>query len=84
MPACRSPIRAEDAARRNKAHVPEAIRFRTKPQIALAQIRAGVRGARCRADVCDSDSIISPDAAKKASPDAAKKGFTRLPCSSIA
>jgi SRSO17 transposase len=30
---------AEDAARRNEAHVPEAIRFRTKPQIALAQIK---------------------------------------------
>jgi SRSO17 transposase len=39
---------AEDAARRKKAHVPKAIRFKTKPQIALAQIRtalaAGVAG----------------------------------------
>src|SRR6202049_1491760 len=33
---------AEDAARRNQAHVPEAIRFRTKPQIALAQISAAL------------------------------------------
>ena len=33
---------ADDAARRNKAHVPEAIRFKTKPQIALAQIRAAL------------------------------------------
>ena len=33
---------AEDAARREKAHVPEAIRFRTKPQIALTQIRAAL------------------------------------------
>jgi SRSO17 transposase len=33
---------AEDAARRKKAHVPEAIRFRTKPQIALAQISAAL------------------------------------------
>src|ERR1700756_1358645 len=33
---------AEDAARRTKAHVPEAIRFRTKPQIALAQISAAL------------------------------------------
>ena len=33
---------AEDAARRNKAHVPEAIRFQTKPQIALAQISAAL------------------------------------------
>jgi SRSO17 transposase len=31
---------AEDAARRKKAHVPEAIGFKTKPQIALEQIRA--------------------------------------------
>ena len=31
---------AEDAARRRQAHVPAAIRFMTKPQIALAQIRA--------------------------------------------
>src|SRR6202163_2930312 len=41
---------AEDAARRKKAHVPEDIAFKTKPQIALEQIRqahtAGVaRGA---------------------------------------
>ena len=31
---------AEDAARRRKAHVPATIRFQTKPQIALSQIRA--------------------------------------------
>src|SRR5712691_1682229 len=31
---------AQDAVRRNKARVPEAIGFKTKPQIALAQIRA--------------------------------------------
>jgi SRSO17 transposase len=31
---------AEDAARRKKAHVPKEIRFKTKPQIALEQIRA--------------------------------------------
>ena len=31
---------AEDAARRKKAHVPAAIAFKTKPQIALEQIRA--------------------------------------------
>src|SRR4249919_3502849 len=30
---------AEDAARREKAHVPKAITFKTKPQIALEQIR---------------------------------------------
>lgn len=31
---------AEDAARRKKAHVPEEIEFKTKPEIALDQIRA--------------------------------------------
>ena len=31
---------AEDAARRKKAHVPKAIKLKTKPQIALEQIRA--------------------------------------------
>src|ERR1700758_5766995 len=33
---------ADDAARRDKAHVPEAIRFQTKPQIALAQLGAAL------------------------------------------
>jgi SRSO17 transposase len=33
---------AEDKSRRRKAHVPAAIRFRTKPQIALAQITAAL------------------------------------------
>src|ERR1700693_2387312 len=33
---------AEDAARRKKEHVPKAIRFKTKPQISLAQIRAAL------------------------------------------
>lgn len=33
---------AEDPARRKKVGVPEAIRFQTKPQIALAQIRAAI------------------------------------------
>jgi SRSO17 transposase len=32
---------AEDAARRKKAHVPKEIAFKTKPQIALEQIRWG-------------------------------------------
>src|SRR5438105_7744090 len=31
---------AEDASRRNKARVPKAITFKTKPEIALEQIRA--------------------------------------------
>jgi SRSO17 transposase len=33
---------ADDRARRKKAHVPDAIRFKTKPQIALEQIRAAL------------------------------------------
>src|SRR6202171_3702995 len=33
---------AQNAARRKTAHVPKAIRFKTKPQIALAQIRAAL------------------------------------------
>ena len=42
---------AEDGVRRKKAHVPKAIKFKTKPLIALEQIReacaAGVpRGVR--------------------------------------
>ena len=34
---------ANDAKRRRKAHVPEAVEFRTKPQIALTQIEAAVK-----------------------------------------
>ena len=33
---------ADDKARRKKAHVPASIRFKTKPQIALEQIRAAL------------------------------------------
>jgi SRSO17 transposase len=33
---------AEDAERRNKVHVPKEVRFKTKPQIALAQIGAAL------------------------------------------
>jgi SRSO17 transposase len=34
---------ADDKARRKKAHVPPSIRFKTKPQIALEQIRAALQ-----------------------------------------
>ena len=39
---------ADDAERRDKAHVPEAIGFKTKPQIALAQIRAALAAGVAR------------------------------------
>ena len=34
---------SDDPIRRNKAHVPASIRFKTKPQIALEQIRAALK-----------------------------------------
>jgi SRSO17 transposase len=34
---------SDDAARRKRAHVPASIRFKTKPQIALEQIRAALK-----------------------------------------
>jgi SRSO17 transposase len=40
---------AEDTARRKKAKVPEAVRFATKPAIALAQIKAGLAAGLPRA-----------------------------------
>lgn len=39
---------AEDAERREKAEVPEAVEFQTKPEIALDQIRAAVSSAVAR------------------------------------
>ena len=39
---------AEDAARRKKAHVPEEIAFKTKPQIALEQIRGACEAGVAR------------------------------------
>src|SRR5438552_3286312 len=39
---------AKDAARRKKAHVPKEIRFKTKPQIALEQIRAACAASVAR------------------------------------
>lgn len=34
---------AKDAARRKKAHIPDAVKFQTKPQIALDQIRSALK-----------------------------------------
>jgi SRSO17 transposase len=36
---------AEDARRRKKAHVPAAVKFKTKPQIALDQLRSALKAA---------------------------------------
>lgn len=38
---------ADDEARRRKAHVPDEVVFKTKPQIALAQIRAALKAGVC-------------------------------------
>ena len=60
---------AEDAARRTKAHVPEAIRFRTKPQIALAQISAAL-AAGVAPGVVLMDASYGTDAALRSGIDA--------------
>ena len=47
---------ANDAARRSKAHVPDDVKFRTKPEIALRQIRAALVAGVAR-------GVVLPDAA---------------------
>jgi DDE superfamily endonuclease len=55
---------ADDAERRNKAHVPEAIGFKTKPQIALAQIRAALAAgvANSALSTVKVRAVADPDA----------------------
>jgi hypothetical protein len=53
---------AKVAARRKKAHVPAAIKFKTKPQIALEQIDAARDGGRCRSASCCSMRATVPTA----------------------
>jgi SRSO17 transposase len=60
---------AEDAARRRQAHVPEAIRFHTKPQIALAQISAAL-AAGVATGVVLMDASYGTDAALRSGIDA--------------
>lgn len=51
---------AKDAARRKKARVPKAIRFKTKPEIALEQIRAACTAGVQRGTVL-LDAKAAPD-----------------------
>ena len=44
---------AHDAARRRKAHVPDDVKFRTKPEIALRQIKAALMAGVARGLVLD-------------------------------
>ena len=50
---------AEDAKRRKKARVPEEIKFKTKPQIALDQLRAACAAGVPRGVVLDDSSYGS-------------------------
>src|ERR1700745_2917745 len=56
---------ADDAQRRDKAHVPEAIRFKTKPQIALAQLGAALAAGVARGVVL-MDASYGPTSALRA------------------
>ncbi len=58
-------IWANDAERREKAHVPEDVEFRTKPQIALAQIEAAVKDGVARGVVL-TDAAYGCDRAFRA------------------
>jgi SRSO17 transposase len=53
---------AEDAERRKKARVPEQIKFKTKPQIALDQLRAACAAGVPRGVVLDDSSYGSNSA----------------------
>ena len=56
---------ANDAGRRKKAHVPEGVKFRSKPQIALAQIEAAVK-ARVAPGIVLTDAGYGNDGAFRA------------------
>jgi SRSO17 transposase len=57
---------ADDAERRNKAHVPDEITFKTKPQIALAQMRAALAAGVARGVVL-MDASYGTNAALRSS-----------------
>ena len=56
---------ANDAGRRKTAHVPEGVKFRSKPQIALAQIEAAVK-ARVAPGIVLTDAGYGNDGAFRA------------------
>jgi SRSO17 transposase len=56
---------AKDAKRRAKAHVPEDVKFETKPQIALSQIEAALKGGVARGVVL-ADAGYGADGAFRA------------------
>src|SRR5271165_2334691 len=56
---------ADDAARRKKAHVPDDVKFQTKPEIALGQIRAALAAGFARGVVL-SDPAYGADGAFRA------------------
>jgi len=56
---------AGDAARRRKAHVPDDVKFQTKPEIALAQIKAALRAGVARGVVL-GDPAYGSDGAFRA------------------
>jgi DDE superfamily endonuclease len=58
-------IWANDAERREKAHVPEDVEFRTKPRIALAQIEAALKAGVARGVVL-TDVAYGSDGAFRA------------------
>ena len=56
---------ANDAARRRKAHVPDDVKFRTKPEIALRQIKAALMAGVARGVVL-TDAAYGSDAGFRA------------------
>jgi SRSO17 transposase len=73
---------AKDAARRNKAHVPEEISFKTKPQIALAQIRAACAAGVARGVVL-MDASYGSNTALRTSVSALALGYVAAIVSTV-
>src|ERR1700682_4946155 len=73
---------AKDAARRNKAQVPEEISFKTKPQIALAQIRAAYAAGVARGVVL-MDASYGSNTALRTSVSALALGYVAAIVSTV-